>query len=318
MAKKILITGGAGFIGSHVVKMVLRETDWEVVNVDFLTYAGNLENLEEVEGNARYEFVQADIAEREVMREVFERGVDLVLHLAAETHVDNSISDASPFLRTNVVGTQVLLDLARKYDVEKFLMVSTDEVYGDWPVGSTEKFMEESPLRPSSPYSASKAGADLLCLAYWRTYGVPVVVSRCTNNYGTHQYPEKLIPFFVEKLLKGEKAPLYGDGGNVREWLAVEDHARALLFLLEKGEVGEVYNIGSGVERNNKQIFEEMCEILGKRAEESVEYVTDRLGHDRRYALDCEKLRRLGWEPREKFAEKFAETINWYKNKFIR
>lgn len=313
---KVLVTGGAGFIGSHLVKLLLRETDWQVFNVDKLTYAGNPENLTEVKDDPRYKFFQTDIADMNALEKVFENKFDYVLHLAAETHVDNSINNAAPFLQTNVTGTYNLLELSRRNNVKKFLYVSTDEVYGDLPIETDEKFDEKSPLKPSSPYSSSKASGDLLALSFFRTYGLPVMISRCTNNYGTHQYPEKLIPFFTKKLLNNEKAPLYGDGKNVREWIHVEDHNKALLVMLAKGEVGNVYNIGSGDERSNRQIFESICKVLEKNPEDSFELVDDRLGHDRRYALDSNKLRNLGWQPEKNFDEAFGEIILWYKDKF--
>jgi len=316
MDKKILITGGCGFIGSHFVRLILTETDWEVVNVDLLTYAGSPENVADVSDNPRYGFVQADIADTDQMSAIWARGFDYVVHFAAETHVDNSIADASPFVRTNVLGTQVLLDLAKNSQVEKFLYVSTDEVYGDLPLNTPARFTEESPLKPSSPYSASKAGGDLLTQAYHRTYGLPTLITRCSNNYGTHQFPEKLVPFFVKKLLKNEKLPVYGDGKNVREWLAVEDHCRAVKFVLEQGKVGEIYNVGSNNEKSNLEITRLLCEIFEKKFEEAVEFVADRPGHDRRYALDSSKLRKLGWKEQEDFAKHFQEVASWYRAKF--
>lgn len=317
MVKKVLVTGGAGFIGSEVVRSFLRETDWKIINVDKLTYAASLDNLRGVEEGERYRFYKYDICEGGKMEEIFREGVDYVLHAAAETHVDNSIKEASPFIRTNVVGTQVLLDLARRYGVEKFLYVSTDEVYGDLPLGGGEKFGEDFPLKPSSPYAASKAAGDLLVQAYKRTYGLPVMISRCSNNYGKGQYPEKLVPFFVGRLKQGGKVPVYGDGKNVREWIAVEDHVRALRLMLEQGEIGEIYNVGSGVEKSNMEVVAEICRVLGKEVDEVVEFVPDREGHDRRYALDSSKIRReIGWESEKVFEKHFEEIIRWYFAKF--
>lgn len=316
MAKKILITGGCGFIGSHFVRLILTETDWEIVNVDLLTYAGNPENVADVSQNPRYTFVQADIADTDQMSAIWARGFDYVAHFAAETHVDNSIANASPFVRTNVLGTQILLDLAKNSQVEKFLYVSTDEVYGDLSLDAAEKFTEESPLKPSSPYSASKAGGDLLTQAYHRTYGLPTLITRCSNNYGTHQFPEKLVPFFVQKLLRNEKLPVYGDGKNVREWLAVEDHCRAVKFVLEQGKIGEIYNVGSNNEKNNLEIAKLLCDIFEKKFEDTVDFVKDRPGHDRRYALDSSKLRALGWSEQENFEKHFREVVDWYRDKF--
>ncbi len=316
MAKKILITGGCGFIGSHFVRLILCETDWEVVNVDLLTYAGNLENTSDFSDNPRYRFVQADIADIDQMSAVWASGFDYVAHFAAETHVDNSIANATPFVKTNVIGTQILLDLAKKSQIEKFLYVSTDEVYGDLPLNTADKFTEENPLKPSSPYSASKAGGDLLTQAYHRTYGLPALITRCSNNYGTHQFPEKLVPFFVKKLMNGEKLPVYGDGKNVREWLAVEDHCRAVNFVLEQGTAGEIYNVGSNNEKPNLEIVSLLCDIFGKNSEDMINFVQDRPGHDRRYALDSSKLRALGWVEQEDFEKHFREAVDWYQKKF--
>ncbi len=316
MPKKILITGGCGFIGSHYVRMILKQTDWQVVNVDLLTYAGNLANVEDVSMDPRYDFVKADIADKNAMRAIFEQGVDYVVHFAAESHVDNSITDANPFIKTNIAGTQVLLDLAKEFEVKRFIYISTDEVYGDWPVDSTDKFTENSPLNPSSPYSATKASGDLLSLAYARTYKLPVIITRCTNNYGTHQYPEKLIPTFVKKLIQGKKVPIYGNGKNIREWLEVRDHCNAIQLILKQGQTGEVYNIGSGEEINNLEITKMICETLGKNFEDNIEYVTDRLGHDRRYALNSSKIRALGWKPQHEFSQNLQNTVEWYQLQF--
>jgi dTDP-glucose 4,6-dehydratase len=293
---KILITGGAGFIGSHFVKLVLRETDWEVINLDVLTYAGNLANLAEVAQNPRYRFVQGSITDGELVNKLVAE-VEYIANFAAETHVDNSIAAAGVFVQTNVAGVQTLLDAVRQHSVTKYLQVSTDEVYGCWPLGSTERFTEESPLAPNNPYSASKAGGDLLCRAAYRTHGVPVVISRCSNNYGTHQLAEKLIPLTITRALRNEKVPVYGDGQNIRDWIHVEDHCRALLLILQKGTLGEIYNVGANNELDNLTLVKMLLKTMGK-SEELIELVTDRPGHDRRYAIDSSKIqRKLGWMP---------------------
>jgi len=316
---KLLVTGGAGFIGSNFVRCVLRERpDWEVVNLDKLTYSGNLENLRDVEDHPRYKFVKGDIADRELVDRLFaEEGFDAVANFAAESHVDRSILDPTPFLRTNVQGTQVLLEAARKYKVGLFLQVSTDEVYGS--LGETGRFTEESPLLPNSPYAASKAAADLLCRAYHRTYGLPVVITRSSNNYGPYQFPEKLIPLMILNALEGKPLPVYGKGENVRDWLYVEDSCRAIALVLEKGKAGEVYNIGGGEERRNVEVVERICELVARRTgrEESevkalITFVEDRPGHDFRYALSCEKIRKLGWSPKVPFEVGLERTVDWY------
>jgi len=309
----VLITGGAGFIGSNFVKYLLREhPDWEIVNLDKLTYAGNPENLADVAQDPRYRFVRGDIADRELVDGLFAaHRFDLVANLAAESHVARSILDPAPFLETNVRGTQVLLEAAKKYGVERFLQVSTDEVYGS--LGPDDPpFTEETNLAPNSPYAASKAAADLLCRAYHRTYGLPVVISRCSNNYGPYQFPEKFIPTVITNALEDKPVPLYGDGMNVRDWIYVEDHCRALDLLLLKGRPGEVYNIGAGEEKTNLELARTLLALLGK-PESLITFVKDRPGHDRRYAMSPAKIAaELGWRPQTDFAGGLARTVEWY------
>lgn len=310
-ASRILVTGAAGFIGNSFVRLLLRErTGVEVVALDALTYAGNLENLADCEGNPRYRFVRADICDAEALEPLFTEGLSAVVNFAAESHVDRSIHGAQAFVRTNVAGTQTLLDLARTHNVPRFVQVSTDEVYGS--LGPTGKFTEDTPLAPNSPYSASKTAADLLARAAHHTFSLPVLITRCSNNYGPHQFPEKLIPLFVTNLIEGRKVPLYGDGMNVRDWIHVEDHCEAILTVLEKGEPGRVYNIGGDCEMPNIEIARRILSRLGK-DESSIQYVTDRPGHDRRYAMDNTRITtELGWRPRVGFEQGIADTIDWY------
>jgi dTDP-glucose 4,6-dehydratase len=295
---KLLVTGGAGFIGSHFIRHILAKyPDYQVINLDKLTYAGDLENCKDYEENSNYRFVQGDIADKKLVDELSSE-VDVIINIAAETHVDNSIEGPTIFLETNVMGTQNLLEAAKKYKHERFVQVSTDEVYGDRLEGS---FVETDILSPSSPYSASKAAGDLLCLAYKRTYGTPVIISRCSNNYGTHQYPEKLIPFFIKNLLAGEKVPLYGDGMHVRDWLHVTDHCKAIDLILHKGKIGEIYNVSANEEHSNLEVTRMLLEIL--------------LGHDLRYSVDSSKIKsELGWSAEVKFEDGFAQMVDWYKN----
>jgi len=308
MTTRVLVTGGCGFIGSNFVRMVLSERPgWEVVNLDKLTYAGRLESLADVEGSPRYRFVKGDICEPDVVREAM-AGCTAAVNFAAETHVDRSLLGAAHFIDTDIKGVLVLLEEARRVGLERFVQISTDEVYGSIREGS---FTEESVLNPRNPYSASKAGGDRLAFAYSATYGVPVVITRASNNYGPYQYPEKLIPLFVTNALRNESLPLYGDGRNVRDWLHVDDHCRAVLFLLERGVAGEVYNVGGGNERENIQITHEVLRLLGK-PESLIKPVEDRVGHDRRYSLDASKLRRLGWAPQVPFEKGIADTVRWY------
>lgn len=307
---RILVTGGCGFIGSNFVRHVLTHLPGvEVVNLDALTYAGNLANLADLANQPRYRFFKGDIADVKAVEEAMD-GVQVVVHLAAESHVDRSIEGPAVFVKTNVVGTQVLLDAARHHEVELFVMVSTDEVYGS--LGATGRFTEKTPLDPSSPYSASKSAADRLALAYFRTYQTPVVVTRCSNNYGPYQFPEKLIPLFITNALTDQPLPLYGDGANVRDWIHVDDHVRALLSVIDRGKPGEVYNIGSDNERTNAEITRLILRNLEK-PESLITYVTDRPGHDRRYAIDSTKIQReTDWKPVIDFGQGMAATVRWY------
>lgn len=308
---KLLVTGGAGFIGSNFILYIVRRyPHYRIINVDALTYAGNLENLRSVEGNPNYRFVKADIADRSAMEPLFREGFDAVVNFAAESHVDRSIMQPDLFVRTNVLGTQTLLDLAKQYNVGKFVQISTDEVYGT--LGESGLFTEESPLNPNSPYSASKAGADLLVRAYHETYGLNVNITRCSNNYGPYQFPEKLIPLMIRNALEDRSLPIYGDGLHVRDWLHVEDHCRAVDLVLHKGRSGEVYNIGGRNERTNLEVVKTILAELGK-PESLIRFVKDRPGHDRRYAIDASKIQReLGWKPKYDYETGIRETIRWY------
>jgi dTDP-glucose 4,6-dehydratase len=309
---RVLVTGGCGFIGSNLVRLILAERPgWRVVNLDKLTYAGNAENLADLASHPSYRFVRGDIANGELVGDILQtEDIEAVLHLAAESHVDRSILAPAVFVETNVAGTQVLLEAAREYGVKRFVHVSTDEVYGS--LGPTGLFTEETPLLPSSPYSASKAASDLLALAYAHTFGMPLVVTRCSNNYGPYQFPEKLIPLMIANALRDIELPVYGDGKNVRDWIHVEDHARGLLAALEKGRPGQVYNFGASNERANIDIVHAVLEAL-KKPRTLVRHVKDRPGHDRRYAIDASKARRdLGWTPRHDFSEGLARTVEWY------
>ncbi|MGN7456720.1 dTDP-glucose 4,6-dehydratase [Paenibacillus pasadenensis] len=308
---KLLVTGGAGFIGSNfVLYMAEKYSDYEIINVDALTYAGNLENLKSVEGNPKVRFVKADITKREDLEPLFQSGVDVVANFAAESHVDRSILEPDVFVKTNVLGTQTLLELAKQYGVQKFVQVSTDEVYGT--LGETGLFTEETPLAANSPYSASKAGADLLVRAYHETFGLPVNITRCSNNYGPFQFPEKLIPLMIQNALQDKPLPVYGDGLNVRDWLYVEDHCSAIDLVIHKGVDGEVYNVGGRNERNNLQVVKTILQELGK-PESLIQFVKDRPGHDRRYAIDADKIRsELGWTPKHDYESGIRATIRWY------
>lgn len=308
----VLVTGGCGFIGSNLVHWLRKHRpQWTVVNLDKLTYAGNLENLTALEGDPKHVFVQGDVANRELVDHVLRtHRIDAIMHLAAESHVDRSILGPEAFIKTNVLGTQVLLEAARHAKVNRFLMVSTDEVYGS--LGPTGLFSETTPLAPSSPYSSSKAAADLIALSYEHTFGLDVVVTRCSNNYGPYQFPEKLIPLMVINALHDKPLPVYGDGLNVRDWLHVDDHCSALVTVLEKGKKGNVYNIGGNSERTNIVIVTTILQAVGK-PETLIKYVTDRPGHDRRYAIDASKIRaELGWQPAHVFEQALAQTVNWY------
>jgi dTDP-glucose 4,6-dehydratase len=327
MSKTLLVTGGAGFIGSALIRYVLASTEHRIVNVDKLTYAGNLESLPEVEKNPRYTFEQTDICDKANLERIFQKyKPDAVLHLAAESHVDRSIDGPGAFIQTNVVGTFTLLDIARHYwkslaenNNFRFLHVSTDEVYGS--LGETGYFTEETPYDPRSPYSSSKAASDHLVKAWFHTYGLPVVVTNCSNNYGPYQFPEKLIPTVILKSLRGEAIPVYGDGGAIRDWLYVDDHVRAILAALEQGRTGETYNIGTNAEKTTVQMVEAITALLDELIPDSpykphkslMKFVTDRPGHDRRYAIDATKIKKeLGWSPQESFETGMRKTVQWY------
>lgn len=310
--KNILVTGGAGFIGSNFVNHILKERDdYFIINLDKLTYAGNLENLVESENHKNYRFIKGDICNAELVNYLFEKyKIKHVINFAAESHVDRSILGSSIFYQTNVIGTNVLLEASRRNEVEKFLQVSTDEVYGS--LGAEGLFSETTPLSPNSPYSSSKAGADMMALAFYHTYGMPVVLTRCSNNYGPFQFPEKLIPLMIINSLNDKKLPVYGDGMNVRDWIYVIDHNRAIDLVFEKGRTGEVYNIGASNEMPNIKIIQLILQHL-KKSDSLIEYVKDRLGHDRRYAIDSTKIQtELGWKPRFTFEEAIQFTIDWY------
>lgn len=312
---KMLITGGAGFIGSNFIFYMRKaHPDYDLVCIDKLTYAGNLETLASVVDDPKFRFIRADIADRKEIYRIFEEEKpDTVVNFAAESHVDRSIENPAVFLETNVMGTQVLLDASRKYDVKRYHQVSTDEVYGDLPLDRPELFFtEKTPLHTSSPYSASKASADLLCNAYQRTYGMPITISRCSNNYGPYQFPEKLIPLMIANALADKPLPVYGEGLNVRDWLYVEDHCRAIDLILKKGNIGNVYNIGGHNEMRNIDIVKIILKALDK-PESLITYVTDRKGHDMRYAIDPTFIHQeLGWLPETKFADGIQKTIRWY------
>ena len=312
---KVLVTGGAGFIGGNFVHhMVNKYPDYQIVNLDLLTYAGNLETLKPVEDKPNYKFVKGDIADEAFIMDLFEKEkFDVVVNFAAESHVDRSIEDPGIFVQTNVMGTRVLLDASRKFGVKRYHQVSTDEVYGDLPLDRADLFFtENTPIHTSSPYSASKASADLFVLAYHRTFGTPVTVSRCSNNYGPYHFPEKLIPLMISRALADEELPVYGNGENVRDWLHVSDHCEAIDLIIHKGKVGEVYNIGGHNERTNLQVVQTILKALDK-AESLIKYVKDRPGHDRRYAIDPTKIEtELGWKPKYNFDTGIAQTIQWY------
>jgi dTDP-glucose 4,6-dehydratase len=315
---RVLVSGGAGFIGSNFIRHLLGSgEDYSVVNLDALTYAGNLENLKGVDGPANYRFHQGDVSEREDVEAAFSAAEkafgsrpDTVVHFAAESHVDRSIEDPSAFLRTNVIGVQVMLEAARRRGVGRFVYVSTDEVYGS--LGERGSFSEDLPLAPNSPYAASKAGGDLIARAYHQTYGFPVIITRCSNNYGPYQFPEKLIPLMIANALEDKPLPVYGDGLNVRDWIYVEDHCRALEEVIRRGAAGEVYNIGGRAEKTNLEVVGAILRMLGK-PESLIKFVPDRPGHDRRYAMDITKIEReLGWRPRWGFEQGIEATVSWY------
>lgn len=306
---KILVTGGAGFIGSNFVRYMLNRHDYKIINLDLLTYAGNLSSLDDIKNNKNYEFVKGDICDAQLTDKIVSGQVDVIINFAAESHVDRSITEPGVFVKTNVLGTQNLLECAKKYKI-KMIQISTDEVYGS--LGSTGYFTEETPLDPSSPYSSSKAAADLLVLAYHRTFGLDVNITRCSNNYGPYQFPEKLIPLFITNLMDNNQVPLYGDGLNVRDWLFVEDHCAAIDTVLHKAKPGSVYNVGGNNEKTNRYITDTILKNLGK-DESLIKYVQDRLGHDRRYAIDASKIKEeLGWQPAYVFEDAIVKTIKWY------
>lgn len=312
---KLIVTGGAGFIGGNFVHYMLQEHPGDqIICLDKLTYAGNLSTLADVMDHPNFQFVKMDICDRDSVYGLFEKEKpDVVINFAAESHVDRSIENPEIFLQTNIIGTSVLMDACRKYGIQRYHQVSTDEVYGDLPLDRPDLFFtEETPIHTSSPYSSSKAGADLLVMAYYRTYGLPVTISRCSNNYGPYHFPEKLIPLMIINALHDRPLPVYGDGLNVRDWLYVEDHCRAIDLIIRKGKVGEVYNVGGHNEMRNIDIVKLICQELGK-PESLITHVTDRKGHDRRYAIDPEKIyRELGWLPETKFADGIKKTIQWY------
>ncbi|WP_044339927.1 dTDP-glucose 4,6-dehydratase [Rossellomorea aquimaris] len=311
--QKVLVTGGAGFIGGNFVQhMVKKYPNYDVYNLDFLTYAGDLTKHSEIEKEDNYFFVKADIANREEIMSLFEKEkFDYVIHFAAESHVDRSITEPEIFIRTNVLGTQVLLDAAKEYAVTKFVHVSTDEVYGELDFDPNTFFTEETPLEPNSPYSASKASSDLLVRAYHETFGLPVNITRCSNNYGPYHFPEKLIPLTISRVLNEQTVPVYGDGKNIRDWLHVLDHCKAIDLVMHDGVNGEVYNVGGHNERTNLEVVKTIISTLEK-SEDLIEFVTDRLGHDKRYAIDPTKLEKLGWKPEFNFETGIAQTIQWY------
>jgi dTDP-glucose 4,6-dehydratase len=309
---KLLVTGGAGFIGSNFIRHVLTvRRDIDVVNFDKLTYAGNPESLSDLASDPRYDFVRGDISDREAVSDVFKRGFDALVNFAAETHVDRSIEDASPFVRTNVSGSQCLLEEARARKLPRFIHISTDEVYGSAPAGGS--FTEDTILDPRSPYAASKASADHFVTAYANTYGLPAIILRCTNNYGPFQFPEKLIPLMIANAQEDKMLPIYGDGMHERDWLFVEDYCRAVYLALETGKAGQIYNVSAGTPQPNLKIVKTILKHLGK-PESLMLYVKDRPGHDRRYALDSRKIRQLGWQPQVSFEDGIARTIDWYRS----
>lgn len=307
---RILVTGGAGFIGSNFIRyMVNKYSEYEIINLDDLTYCGNLENLKDIENKDNYSFVKGNICDKAVVDELVEKS-DYVINFAAESHVDRSISDPEIFIKSNVLGTQVLLNAAKQYGVEKYIQISTDEVYGS--LGKTGYFKETTPLQPNSPYSASKASGDLITRSYGETFGLPINITRCSNNYGPFQFPEKLIPLMISNALEDKKLPVYGDGKNVRDWLHVYDHCQAIDLVFHDGKLGEVYNIGGNNEKQNIEIVKLILSQLDK-DESLIEFVTDRLGHDRRYAIDSNKIQNdLGWSPKYSFDVGIEQTIQWY------
>ncbi|MBL7085804.1 MAG: dTDP-glucose 4,6-dehydratase [Candidatus Cloacimonetes bacterium] len=308
--KKILVTGGAGFIGSNFIRFILQNTKrYEIVNLDKLTYAGNLDNLKDVIKNPKYSFFKGDICDKNVVEKLVKK-CDIIINFAAETHVDRSIVDDEQFIKTNICGTNTLLKAALKYKIKKFVQISTDEVYGSLKEGS---FKETDALKPNNPYSASKASADMLVRSFNSTYDLPTVIIRSSNNFGPFQYPEKLIPFFTTNAIEDKKLPLYGDGLNTREWTFVIDNCNGIKTVMENGKIGEIYNLGSGQLKTNLGVTNKILEYLGK-SKSQIEYVKDRLGHDSSYVLNSKKIRKLGWKPKYKFDDALGSTINWYKD----
>lgn len=306
---KVLVTGGVGFIGSNFIRYMLGKYDYKIVNLDLLTYAGNIASLDDVKNNKNYTFIKGDICDEKLVDRIISDGINVIINFAAESHVDRSITDPGIFIKTNVLGTQNLLEQAKKYKI-KMIQISTDEVYGS--LGSTGYFTENTPIDTSSPYSASKASADLLVMAYHRTFGLDVNITRCSNNYGPYQFPEKLIPLFITNAMENKQVPLYGDGLNVRDWLFVEDHCSAIDTVLHKAKPGTVYNVGGNNEKTNRYITDTVLKNLGK-DESMIKYVQDRLGHDRRYAIDATKIKtELGWQPKYVFEDAIVKTIQWY------
>jgi dTDP-glucose 4,6-dehydratase len=307
---KILVTGGAGFIGSNFIHYQLKNYSDQIINIDKLSYAGNLDNLKNIENNPNYSFYNLDICDKSKLDQIMHQGIDYIVNFAAESHVDRSIEDPSLFIKTNIEGCQNLLDLALKFGVKKFIQISTDEVYGS--LGDKGKFTEKSNLNPSSPYAASKAAADLLVQSYYKTYNLPVNITRCSNNFGAYQYPEKLIPLFIINALKGKKLPLYGDGSNIRDWIYVKDHCRAVDLVMRRANIGEVYNIGADNEKTNLEITKKILELLSQ-TELLIKHVEDRRGHDYRYAVNSSKIKNeLGWKPEFDFESGIRKTLNWY------
>jgi dTDP-glucose 4,6-dehydratase len=306
----ILVTGGAGFIGSNFIRLLINETDHNVVNLDKLTYAGNLENLKDIENNPKYKFVKGDIADNELIPKLLkEEQIDIIVNFAAETHVDRSIQNADDFIKTDILGTFNLLESAKQSNIKRFIHISTDEVYGSIENGS---FSEDSKLNPRNPYSASKASAELIINSYWNTYKLPIIITRSSNNFGPYQYPEKLIPLMVTNAVEDKDLPVYGDGKQIRDWIHVEDNCRGVLAVMEKGELGQVYNISAGNEVENITIVNSIVKNLQK-PESLIKYVKDRPGHDRRYSITNEKIKQLGWQPNFNFDEALQKTIEWYK-----
>ena len=308
----LLVTGGAGFIGSNFIKYMLANSNHNIINVDKLTYAGNLDNLKDIADHKNYKFIKGDICNQELINQVVDQSIDMIINFAAESHVDRSLDNPNLFFKTNVLGTQILLDAAVENDIKKFIQISTDEVYGPGKKG--EFHTEEDTLAPTNPYAASKASADLLVLSYQHTYGLPINITRSTNNYGPYQYPEKIIPLFITNLLENKKVPLYGDGRHIRDWLYVKDHCRAIELIINKGKTGEIYNISSNNRFKNIELTKKILTNLNK-SEEYIEYVKDRKGHDRAYFIDASKIKeQLNWQPEYDFFKGLKETIHWYKS----